>query len=256
MARLRTSELQATLRTLLRSGGSVGTFIGIPASIPYELASIAGFDWVISDLEHGENEFMHLAQGVVSFGGPVVARVSSLALDNISRSLDRGAAGIMLPRISSESELNQSLAALDYPPKGVRGVASYNRSAGWGNDSSALIGASPVAIVQIETKWAVENIGAIASNQRIDALFIGPLDLSFSLGVPRDFESRIFKDSVAAVVKSAMENNLPIGILANNHDQAKQYLEAGFSFIALGSDSTMLLAKFQEELSQIRGNLG
>jgi 4-hydroxy-2-oxoheptanedioate aldolase len=100
MARLKAPELQRQLRASLQAGKSLGTFIGIPSTISYELAALAGFDWVISDLEHGENEFSDLARAVVAFDGPVIARVSSPSAENISRALDRGAAGIMIPRIS------------------------------------------------------------------------------------------------------------------------------------------------------------
>lgn len=252
MARLTTSELQAELRSSLTSGTSVGTFIGIPASIPYELANLAGFDWVISDLEHGENELAQVATAVNAFQGAVIVRVPSATSENISRVLDRGAAGVMIPRVNSTSMLEQSLEALDYPPKGTRGVASYNRSAKWGHDESALENANPVAIVQLETSFAVDEIEKICSFTRIDALFIGPLDLSFALGVPRQFESEVFVNAAAKLLQAAKVAKIPIGILANSTAAANDFRAKGFDFLALGSDTTSLLGAFKVQVAALK----
>ncbi len=254
MARLKAPELQRQLRASLQAGKSLGTFIGIPSTISYELASLAGFDWVISDLEHGENEFSDLARAVVSFDGPVVARVSSPSAENISRALDRGAAGIMIPRISSFEDLENALTALDYPPRGSRGVASYNRSASWGADQKALVEADPVAIVQVETSFAVNEIAELAKNKRVDALFIGPLDLSYSLGVPRDYSSKVFQSAIASVLENCISAQKPLGILATSAQDAEAYEKQGFDFLALGSDSTSLLQAFKSQIEAIRSN--
>lgn len=254
MARLTTPQLQSQLRANLASGTSLGTFIGISSSIPYELAELAGFDWVISDLEHGENELAQVATAVISFLGPVIARVPSAAPENISRVLDRGAAGVMIPRVNSMAMLTESLGALDYPPKGIRGVASYNRSAKWGHDATALENASPVAVIQLETAFAVEQIDEICSVDRIDALFIGPLDLSFALGVPRQFESEIFVNAVEKMLQSAKNAGIPIGILANSEQTAKDFKSRGFDFLALGSDTTSLLGAFKDQVAALKKN--
>jgi 4-hydroxy-2-oxoheptanedioate aldolase len=226
--------------------------MGIPSSIPYELAALAGFDWVICDLEHGENELSQVATAVVSFGGPVIVRVPSPSGENISRALDRGAAGIMIPKVSSDSELASALSFLDYPPTGNRGVASYNRSGQWGHDPQALKDASPVAVVQVETSYAVSNIESLVKNERIDALFIGPLDLSYALGVPRDLESEVFKAAIDRVLSAAKAAQKPIGILAQDGEVAKAYVEQGFDFVAIGSDSTTLLKAFKSQLKPLR----
>jgi 2-dehydro-3-deoxyglucarate aldolase/4-hydroxy-2-oxoheptanedioate aldolase len=254
MARLKAPELQRQLRASLQAGKSLGTFIGIPSTISYELAALAGFDWVISDLEHGENEFADLARAVVAFDGPVVARVSSPSAENISRALDRGVAGIMIPRISSFEDLDHALTALDYPPKGSRGVASYNRSASWGADQKALVEADPVAIVQVETRFAVNEIAELVKNKRVDALFIGPLDLSYSLGVPRDYSSEVFQSAIASVLENCRSAKKPLGILATSAQDAKAYEKQGFDFLALGSDSTSLLQAFKSQIEAIRNN--
>jgi 2-dehydro-3-deoxyglucarate aldolase/4-hydroxy-2-oxoheptanedioate aldolase len=252
MARLNAPQLQRQLRASLDAGNSLGTFIGIPSTISYELAALAGFDWVISDLEHGENELSDLARAVVAFDGPVVARVSSPSAENISRALDRGAAGIMVPRISSFEDLENALNAMDYPPKGSRGVASYNRSGSWSADQKALVEANPVAIVQVETRFAVNEIAELVKTDRVDALFIGPLDLSYSLGVPRDYSSNVFQSAISSVLDHCNSAKKPLGILATSSKDAKTYQEQGFNFLALGSDSTALLQSFKSQIEAFR----
>lgn len=252
MARLRTPQLQQVLRSSLQGGQSLGTFIGIPGSIPCELAAQAGFDWVILDLEHGENELSDLARAVVAFDGPLIARVSSASAENIAKALDRGAAGIMVPQVSSSRELKEALERLDYPPLGTRGVASYNRSGSWGRDPDALASANPVALIQVETQFAVENIAEFTDTERVDALFIGPLDLSYSLGAPRDFESKIFRDAVAKVLAHCKKVGKPVGILATTAEAGQSYLKQGFDFLAVGSDSIAMLHAFTAQISQLR----
>jgi 4-hydroxy-2-oxoheptanedioate aldolase len=254
MARLKAPELQRQLRASLQAGKSLGTFIGIPSTISYELAALAGFDWVVSDLEHGENELSDLAKAVVAFDGPVIARVSSPSSENISRALDRGAAGIMIPRISSFEDLDGALTAFNYPPKGSRGVASYNRSASWGADQKALVEADPVAIVQVETSFAVTKIAELVKNERVDALFIGPLDLSYSLGVPRGYSSKVFQSAIATVLETCSSAKKPLGILATSTEDAKAYEEQGFGFLALGSDTTSLFQSFKSQIDAIRNS--
>lgn len=250
MARLDSLAKQALLRKFLV--GSAGTFIGIPSQIPYELAALAGFDWVISDLEHGENEFSSLPLAVSGFGGPVIARVPALDPSHISRALDRGVAGLMLPKVDNAESLEAALAATMYPPAGIRGVAGYNRAAGWGSSPQYLAKSNPVVLVQIETPWAVANCDLILSNELVDGIFVGPLDLSYSLGTPRDFESEIFVEALSVSVAAAKRAKKPIGTLASKFEQISTYHSQGFDFLAYGSDTTSLLSAFQAAVAELK----
>jgi 2-dehydro-3-deoxyglucarate aldolase/4-hydroxy-2-oxoheptanedioate aldolase len=160
----------------------------------------------------------------------------------------------MIPRISSFEDLENALSALEYPPKGSRGVASYNRSASWGANQKALLEADPVAIVQVETRFAVNEIAELVKNKRVDALFIGPLDLSYSLGVPRDYSSKVFQSAISSVLETCRSAKKPLGILATSAEDAKTYEKEGFDFLALGSDSTSLLQAFKSQIEVIRNN--
>ena len=250
MARLDTLGQQRLLRKSL--SGSAGTFIGIPSQIPYELAALAGFDWVISDLEHGENEFSSLPAAVAGFGGPVIARVPALDPSYISRALDRGVAGLMLPKVDNQESLEAALEATMYPPNGTRGVAGYNRAAGWGSKSEYLAESNPVVLVQIETPWAVENCARILAHELVDGIFVGPLDLSYSLGTPGNFATEVFLAALEGSVAAAKLSKKPIGILATKLEQIPSYRNQGFDFLAFGSDTTSLLGAFQNAMAELK----
>jgi 2-dehydro-3-deoxyglucarate aldolase/4-hydroxy-2-oxoheptanedioate aldolase len=142
---------------------------------------------------------------------------------------------------------------MSYPPFGDRGVATYNRSAKWGRDLSSLsVKAQAACIIQIETLSALSEINEIAKIDGADLLFVGPLDLSFALGVPRDFASPIFIEAITKVVKAAKLNNKVAGILAADATAAQKFIDLGFKFIAIGSDSTLLAGAISGLITQLK----
>jgi 2-keto-3-deoxy-L-rhamnonate aldolase RhmA len=146
----------------------------------------------------------------------------------------------MLPRITSAVQVQEILPHFSYPPEGDRGVATYNRSVRWGLDKAALNAASPLVIVQIETLGALDQVEQIAALDGVDVLFIGPLDLSYALGTPLDFSSEPFKAAVDRVTSAAREHGKSAGILSTNADIAAGRAQEGFTFLPVGSDSTLL----------------
>jgi 2-dehydro-3-deoxyglucarate aldolase/4-hydroxy-2-oxoheptanedioate aldolase len=171
----------------------------------------------------------------------------------IGRALDAGASGVMIPRIETPEQVSAVVKHMSYPPFGDRGVATYNRSAKWGRDLSGLTEKSKAAcIIQIETLKALENVDAIAKIDGADLLFVGPLDLSFALGVPRDFKSPKFLEATAKVVAAANANNKVAGILAADATAAATFIEQGFKFIAIGSDATLLAGAITNLVTQLK----
>jgi 2-dehydro-3-deoxyglucarate aldolase/4-hydroxy-2-oxoheptanedioate aldolase len=164
--------------------------------------------------------------------------------------LDAGAAGVMLPRISSAAEAAEARRHQLYPPQGDRGVASYNRAARWTLDTAALDRSNEqtVGIVQIETLGAVEQLDEIAATDGADVLFVGPQDLSYALGVPRRFDDEGFQRVLDRVVEACRRHGKTAGILANDRAGAERYLERGFGFLAVGSDATLLAATVRDAI--------
>lgn len=235
---------------------TIGTFLGMGAPMAAEIAAVGGVDWVLFDLEHGGGSEDLIGPTVVAgmaYGIPTLVRVESMERIRIGRALDAGASGVMIPRIETPEQVSAVVKHMSYPPFGDRGVATYNRSAKWGRDLSGLTEKSKAAcIIQIETLKALENVDAIAKIDGADLLFVGPLDLSFALGVPRDFKSPKFLEATAKVVAAANANNKVAGILAADATVAATFIEQGFKFIAIGSDATLLAGAITNLVTQLK----
>lgn len=234
------------LRRRLLAGETVpGCFAGLASPMAVEVMAASGAGWVLVDLEHGgggEEQVGPAVAAAGSYGTAVLVRVERPDRVRIGRALDAGAAGVMLPRIESADEVRGLLRHLRYPPEGDRGVATYNRAIRWGQDRNALATANdePAGIVQIETLGALEQIEEIAALDGADVLFIGPLDLSYALGVPLDFGAPAFTDAVKRVLAAAERHGKAAGILSPTAQAAADRKAEGFRFLAVGSDSTLL----------------
>ena len=246
------------LRARLAAGQrTVGTFVGMASPIAAEVCAAAGVDWLLLDLEHGaggEEQVRALVPAAAAYGVPTVVRVESDARIRIGRVLDSGAAGVMLPRLDDPQQVRTAVRHLHYPPRGDRGVATYNRACRFGLDAGALDRANDqvLGIVQIESAQAVKAAGEIASIDGVDVLFVGPRDLSHDLGVPGDTTAPVFLDAVAQVRDAAHEHGKSCGLLVNDGAAAAARLADGWSFVAVGSDSTLLAAAVTSQFARAR----
>lgn len=245
------------LRSRLAAGElTVGTFVGLGTPTSAEVAAASGLDWVVLDLEHGgasEDQIGVTAVATGAYGAATIVRVETAARIRIGRALDAGAAGVMLPRLNSVEEIHEALEHLKYPPLGDRGVATYNRASRWGRDRDALTRPATeiLGVVQIESAASVAAVDEIAALDGADVLFIGPLDLSFDLGVPRQFAAPIFLEAVDHVLSAAERHGKAAGILAVDGRAALDWRDRGFRFLAIGSDSTLLAAAVASGVSDV-----
>lgn len=227
-----------------------GTFLNLGNPYSARMAAQSGFDWVLIDMEHGAASEQVLPNLILAIEGsdcsPIV-RVVSNNQDSIKRALDLGAVGVMVPYVSTAEEARAAVSFTRYPPTGVRGVASSTVATGFGmhaetyqreSDSSVL------TIVQIETRQAVENAEQIAAVEGVDVLFVGPLDLSFQLGCPRDFEHPDELEALDRVVAACRAHDKAAGILSNIANAA-DHVARGFTFTAVGSESWALADGFR-----------
>lgn len=241
------------LRTALRSGGaSPGLFLGLDSAQVTEIAGIAGVEWVVLDLEHSGVTTADVGPTIIaanSVGLPVIVRVSGPDQNQIGWVADQGAAGVMVPRVQSAAEVEAVVRHFHYPPRGDRGVASYTRAASWGKIPLVSV-PPPVCIVQIETLDALAQVDTICQIDGVDALFVGPLDLSAALGVLQEFDAPVFQDAVTAVFSAASAHHRPVGTIAGDDRRAIELVRQGASFVALGSDSMVLRAALTDKVAQ------
>ncbi len=247
----------ALARAVRAGDRTLGTFVGTASAVTAEVCAAAGFDWLLLDLEHGaggEEQVRDVVPAAGAYGVPTVVRVESAERIRMGRVLDGGAAGLMLPRMDGAAQVAEAIRHLRYPPAGDRGVATYNRACRFGLDPGALDRADDevLVVVQIESAAAVAAVDEIAAVDGVDVLFIGPRDLSHDLGVPGDVTAPAFADAVRQVLAAAKRHGRAAGLLVNDGAAAAARLEQGFSFVAIGSDSTLLAAAIRRELTLAR----
>lgn len=229
-------------------GMKLGTIVTIDHPAIVEMARLAGFDWLWIDGEHGRfNEVSAATACAVNAGGPsLFVRLPDRSATAIKRFLDIGCDGIILPQVSSVAEVDEIARAALYPPRGERSVG-IARAQGYGMRFAECLRTQDYAIVvQIESATGVSNAKAIIGHSAVDAVVVGPYDLSGSLGVPGEIDAPQVVAGIAKVQALAKEAGKPCGIFAATAERAKLYAKAGFDLIAVAMDCTVLLGGYKE----------
>lgn len=236
-------KLSPDFRNRVLAGEFVGgTFLNLGSPLTAEMAGAAGFDWVLLDYEHGPGDdttLLHQLQAVSATPAVSIVRIAANETPRFKRSLDAGADGIMVPYVSTAAEAAAAVAAMRYPPRGIRGVSKMNRASAFGAQFDAALAHAHewlVTMVQIETREAVGNIDAIAAVEGADVLFVGPLDLSTNYGISGDYGNPLFVDVLRKVAASARRAGKAAGILALDPSHVTPWREMGYTVMALGSD--------------------
>jgi len=232
-----------------------GMWIASGSSIVSEIASKAGFDWLLLDMEHGlgsEPETLRQIQSLNDDGAAPIVRVPTCETHLIKRVLDFGASGIMVPMINTASEARKFVKALRYPPEGVRGMSSSCRAAAYGFefpqyhvDANRKI----LGIVQIETQEGLNNVSEIASIDGVDILFIGHSDLSLNLGCFKEYDSPLIIEAEKKVMRACKQHGKKMGMILRDKNLLNKYKEIGFSFFSMGTDIGILTKSFKEIIS-------
>lgn len=236
----------ASFRAAVRARSPlIGTFLNLGSALAAEACAVAGFDWLLVDLEHGgraEDGTLGQLLAASAHGIPTLVRVETAERIRAGRVLDLGVCGVMFPRLDTVEEVRTAICHLRYPPAGDRGVATYNRAYAFGLAPERLetAGDSIVAIVQIESVAALDAVEAIAATPDVDVLFVGPRDLSQALGIPGQFDDSRFQGALERVARAAETAGIAAGILASSAEDAIRHAQSGFTFIGIGSDSTAL----------------
>ena len=222
---------------------SFGAWCCLPGPLPAEFLGGAGFDWVIVDAQHGGvtvPELVPALQGLQLGGTPAVVRVPWADPPTIMRVLDFGATGVLVPMVSTAADADAAARAMRYPPEGIRSYGQTRPRYA----STAEANADVVLLVMIETAEALDHLDAIAATPGVDGLFIGPVDLALSLGLPLDFTGSAAPvlDATDRVVKAAANAGKFVGSVSSGPEQAAELVRRGISFVTLGADVGYLRA--------------
>lgn len=246
------------LKKRIRNGETlIGCWLNLGSPVTAEIVGMAGFDWVLIDLEHGtgaESDVLRQLQALEHTPAASLVRVESYERQRFHRILDLGAEGIMCPRINSPEEARRAACAMRYPPEGVRGVAHMVRATNFGANAAEYLASSKdtlVGIVQVESEQALNCVDDIAEIDGIDVLFVGPSDLSMALGIFGQLDHPRFIDALRTTATAANRAGKASGILMRNPQEFKKYHDLGFRFIACGADATFVASGAQNMASML-----
>lgn len=237
-----------------------GIWMSTGSPIVSEIAGNSGADWVLLDWEHGlggEADLIHCLQAIRSTSAAPIVRIATAEPHLIKRALDQGASGIMVPWVGTGDQAEQVVCAMRYPPQGIRGVATSTPATQYGAETAEYLKRANddlLTVIQIETPEAVKNADTIAAVNGVDVLFVGPSDLSFAMGIHRQVDHPDFRAAIKRVTEACATHGKQAGILANSPAMVQQAVADGFTFIAYGTDISILTAGMQDRISIIKNN--
>lgn len=237
----------AQIRKALKSGNvSIGSWMQIPNSSIAEIMGQAGFDWVAVDLEHGTVDISQLPDlfRALELGDTLpLVRLAQGHPKDCKRALDAGAGGVIVPMVESADQLTMVRNACRWPPSGTRGVG-FSRANLFGRhfDAYSKEAQSPLLVAMIEDIKAVDSLEKILMVDGLDAILVGPYDLSASMGIVAQFEDQKFIDAMIQIRKLCNQFKIAFGmhVVAPEPEVLKEKINDGSQFIAYSIDSVFL----------------
>lgn len=248
------------LKSRIREQGyAIGPFMKLDSPTVVELASLGGFDFVIIDMEHGPLDVLtaeNMIRAAHLRGMSAIIRVGENDPLLISRALDIGADGVQVPQISNATDAIKAVHAAKFYPEGERGVCRYVRAAEYTNIKKAdyfrQANQNTAVIVHIEGREGLRNLDGILHVDGVDILFIGPYDLSQSLGIPGEVDNPRVIAEIEKILVQAKVADKTIGIFVEDVETAKKYISKGIQYISYSVDVGLILNQFTSITSQIK----
>ncbi len=243
---MRLDKIKYIRQKLLKKEVSIGTWQQIPHASISEILGKVGYDWVAIDMEHGSINLSQLPDlfRALELGGSLpLVRISEPSIKECKQSLDAGAGGIIAPMIENADQLRKIRDACYWPPKGNRGVG-FSRANLYGKNFEDYKeeSKSPLIIAQIESIKGVNNLSDILKVKGLDAIIIGPYDLSASLGITASFKSKLFLETITKIIDLSKKNNIPCGYHLVEPDKKllTEKINEGYTFLAYSTDAIFI----------------
>ena len=239
----------------------LGSFLATSSPDVAEIMTLAGFDFLVIDGEHGPtgvSTTANMIRAIESRGGTAITRISDNNPTSILKTLDIGSYGIHVPQVHTKAEAEKMVKAAKYFPLGNRGAA-YPRSSSYAltdtNKYFALANEETMIIPHIESIEAVNNLQEIIDVEGIDVFFLGPIDLSQSLGVSGQFDHPLMLEAIDRVLEITNKKGVPAGILATTVEDVERRIKQGFKYITYATDSLLLGRTATNDIKAIRKNI-
>lgn len=239
-----------------------GLWTSLLGPLSTEISAAAGFDWMLLDAEHTPNDPLNLlqqAQVIAAYPGThAVARVPMghgyVGQALIKQYLDVGIQTLLVPMVETAEQARELVRCMRYPPQGIRGMAGA-RASGWGRNPAYAKEANREVclLVQAETRLGIENLDEIAAVEGVDGVFIGPSDLSAAFGHVGDPWHPEMEKIIADTFRRIQQAGKAVGILTLDEARAKRHVEMGATFIAVGTDTNLMVKSTSDLLAKFKG---
>jgi len=246
-----------SLKPHWKSGAvTLGAWCSIPTSITAEMAAVSGYDFVCIDVQHGLMGYetaLHMLQAIDTTEASPIVRPPSNEASMIGRFLDSGAVGVIIPMTNSAADVESAVAACRYAPEGMRSFGPARAGLREGPVYFAQANKEIAVIPMIETVEALQEIEEIVNVPGVDGLFVGPFDLSVSMGLPPGHNDQIpaFAQALERVVKCCRSKGIVAGIFSNAA-LALRRIQQGFQMVVVTMDAAALNAAFRADLARVR----
>lgn len=237
---------------------ALGGWLTIPSSFTAELFGNAGFDWVCIDMQHGLIDYqtgVTMLQALSTTETVPIVRVPWNEPGIIMKALDAGAYGVIVPMVNSKAEAEAAVGASRYAPKGYRSYGPVRAAVYGGPDYAAKANDEVLCICMIETREAIEYVDEIVSVPGVDVAYIGPADLSVSMGLPPAsyHEEADYASAVQRVVDTCNKHGVIAGFHGGNPANARARIEQGFRFVEVASDAESMIRSVIGDVKAVRG---
>lgn len=242
-----------------QKGYVAGTFVEIPSPQLVELLGLAGFDFVVIDREHGAMDLERceeLIRAASASGISPMVRVAACDPVAIRQPLDMGAAGVHVPQIHSAEMARIAVRSAFFHPRGERGMQPYVRAASYRNYPTAEylreVNDETLVVLHLEGREGIAAFDEIAAVEGVGVAFLGPYDLSQSLGIPGQVDSPLVKDTMRAAVERARVHGVAVGTFCDEVRTAMEWRKLGVTYLAVSVDAHIFLSSARRLASELK----
>lgn len=247
-------------KELLKGGACIGTFVKMTDPSVVEILALSGFDFFVLDTEHvaiDREQLIGILRAAETAGITPIVRVRENNPVEILQNLDLGYAGVQVPNVDSAEEARQLVSSVKYTPLGTRGLSPSVRACGYASipvkEYISFANKNTLTIAHCETKACVENLDELLEVDGIDVIFIGPMDLSQSYGIPGETGDPVIQAAMDSVIHRTLDSGKIVGTVAASAEVARGLIARGVQYILLSSDQGMLMKWGTNAINLIRG---
>lgn len=248
------------VKRILQNGGNVfGTFLKLNDPLSIEVLGLAGLDFVIIDNEHvsmSKESMVGLIRGADVVDIVPVVRVRENNPVEILQALDAGALGVQIPNVDKPEDAELALRSMKYYPKGNRGFSPGNRSAAYGfmdkKEYVQMANDNTLAVFHCESVTCMENLDEILNHEDLDVIFIGPEDLSQSLGVIGEQTHPLLLEAIDSIIEKVRASGKAVGMVAGNVEKARELMAKGVQYLAISTDQGMIAAMAKQYVKELK----